>query len=64
MEGAIDIGLTAQMYLYEGAYALALEHFGLCFKAILHLIENEPAGKRKALLTRMVKSTIYPKIIC
>ncbi|BES94860.1 MIT (microtubule interacting and transport) domain [Nesidiocoris tenuis] len=54
MEGAIDIGLTAQMYLYEGAYALALEHFGLCFKAILHLIENEPAGKRKALLTRMI----------
>ncbi|KAF6211189.1 hypothetical protein GE061_014304 [Apolygus lucorum] len=55
MVDGIDIGLTAQMYLYEGNYSLALDHFKLCLNLLVPLLENEPPGQRRTLLTQMTK---------
>uniref|UniRef100_A0A0A9WTA7 Serine/threonine-protein kinase ULK3 n=4 Tax=Lygus hesperus TaxID=30085 RepID=A0A0A9WTA7_LYGHE len=55
MVDGIDIGLTAQMYLYEGNYPMALDHFKLCLNILVPLLENEPPGQRRTLLTQMTK---------
>lgn len=50
LKTAIEIGMSAQMYLVEGNYKLALEKFQGCLGILLPSLSSEPAGVRKELL--------------
>ncbi|XP_024084002.1 serine/threonine-protein kinase ULK3 isoform X2 [Cimex lectularius] len=51
MLDGIDIGYAAQMYLFEGKYEIALEKLKACFAILIPLLDEEPQGVRKKLLT-------------
>lgn len=50
LKTAIEIGISAQMYLAEGKYKLALDKFQGCLGILLPTVAAEPAGIRKDLL--------------
>ncbi|KAG8228580.1 hypothetical protein J437_LFUL009285 [Ladona fulva] len=47
---AIDIGRSAEQYMIEGQYGLALEKFECALNIMMPLLSGEPAGPRRDLL--------------
>lgn len=54
LRDAVDIALTAQMYLAEGQYQLALQQFQASLGVLVPLLATEPQGPRKDLLYKQV----------
>lgn len=52
---AIEIGISAQMYLVEGKYELAFEKFRSSLGILIPSLSAEPHGLRKELLYLQVK---------
>lgn len=55
MQDALEIGNSAQMYVSEGQYKLALEKFESCLGILVPLLATEPTGIRKDLLYKQVQ---------
>ncbi|XP_031780777.1 serine/threonine-protein kinase ULK3 [Nasonia vitripennis] len=54
MSAALEIGESAEQYLAEGNYDLALEKFQSCLKVLVPLLGKEPPGRRRELLSKQV----------
>uniref|UniRef100_A0A1B6JPE1 Serine/threonine-protein kinase ULK3 n=1 Tax=Homalodisca liturata TaxID=320908 RepID=A0A1B6JPE1_9HEMI len=55
LRDALDIGTSAQMYLAEGQYQLALDKFQASLGVLVPLLATEPLGVRKDLLYRQIQ---------
>ncbi|KAG8335555.1 Serine/threonine-protein kinase ulk3 [Homalodisca vitripennis] len=55
LKDALDIGTSAQMYLAEGQYQLALDKFQASLGVLVPLLATEPLGVRKDLLYRQIQ---------
>lgn len=58
MLDALEIGRSAQMYVSEGQYKLALEKFESSLGILVPLLATEPSGIRKELLYKQVSDPL------
>ena len=54
MSAALEIGESAEQYLAEGSYELALDKFQSSLKVLVPLLGKEPPGRRRELLSKQV----------
>ncbi len=67
LKTALEIGVSAQMYLAEGKYSVALEKFESSLGMLLPCLASEPSGLRKELLYLQVSNcalTEFPGNFC
>lgn len=54
LASAVEIALSAQMYLVEGQYEAALENYTIGLNLLEKLLKTEPPGVRYELLKKQV----------